>query len=196
MSKIYNRRSIRLKEYDYSQCGYYYVTICIHNRECNLGKVVNGKIQLSKIGEIVKNEWLNTKQIRKNIDLDEWVVMPNHIHGIIVINDVLFHVGAHCNAPLQTNNKNQFGPQSNNLGAIIRGFKGVTTKRIHSIGSCGFLWQRNYYEHVIRNEIELNWIREYIINNPLQWELDEDNSSKKICIKKNQKDRLGFACNK
>ena len=169
----YRIKSTRLKHWDYSLNGAYYVTICTKNRECYLGKIINRKMILSEIGNIASNEWIKTRQIREHVILDEFVVMPNHLHGIVIIqNDNLPNVETHSHASLQTVHKNKFGPQIRNLGAIIRGFKGTTTKQIRSIGHHNFAWQERYYEHIIRNEHELNRIREYIINNPLQWKLD------------------------
>ena len=180
---ITNRRSIRLKEYDYSQEGYYYITVCTKNRECWFGDVVSSKIKLSDLGKIVYDEWLKTEQIRDNVETDIFVVMPNHIHGIVIIND---NVDSHVGAPrwgaqnIDMRARHRHAPTNkywkpNSLGSIINQFKSVVTKRIHSIGHHNFAWQRNYYEHIIRNENELNKIQEYIINNPLQWGLDENN---------------------
>ena len=169
----YRIKSIRLPDWDYGSDGAYFITICVKNRECVFGEIINGKIKLSKIGEIVFNEWIKTKQIRSNVELDEFVVMPNHFHGIVVIK--CDGVETHCNASLRAQIKNKFGPQSKNLPAIIRGFKGTTTKQIHLTGFDNFSWQPRYYEHIIRDENELNSIRRYITNNPLKWELDRNN---------------------
>jgi REP element-mobilizing transposase RayT len=169
------RRSIRLKDYDYAQAGAYFVTICTHDRECLFGEIVSGEIQLNAFGEIVVEEWGRSTEIRREIELDEWVVMPNHLHGIaVIVADPPVHgdsssVGAHGRAPLHRK------PRS--LGSFIAGFKSVVTTRINTLrGAPGApVWQRNYYEHVIRNEDDLVRIREYIANNPVQWEIDENN---------------------
>ena len=168
----YHRRSIRLKEYDYSQAGAYFVTVCAWNRECLFGKVVDGEMQLNDIGRIVADEWTRSCEIRQEIELDEWIVMPNHIHGIIIITDV----GAHGRAPLQHDNT-VLHREPRSLSSFIAGFKSATTKRINQTrGTPGVqLWQRNYYEHVIRNEESLNEIRQYISGNPKRWAEDEDN---------------------
>ena len=137
---IHNRNSIRLKHFDYSNDGKYFITICTKNRECNLGKIINAHIKLSKIGEIVQKYWNEIPQHFKNIKLDQFIIMPNHLHGII-INHFKSAVKHFCN-------KNNFNH---------------------------FQWQRNYYEHIIRNEFKLNRIREYIINNPLKWNYDRNN---------------------
>jgi len=169
----HHRRSIRLKEYDYSQTGAYFITICAYNKECIFGDVVDGKIILNQYGEIVKAEWLKTFDIRKNLILDKYIVMPNHFHGIIMIVDG-HDVGATRRvAPTKRPN----GPVPASIGAIIGQFKSIVTKRINAMRNTTGLpvWQRNYYEHIIRNEDELNQIREYIADNPIKWELDEEN---------------------
>jgi len=136
--------------------------MCTHNREL--------LFEEEEVKKILDKEWLNTGRIRQNAILDEFVVMPNHLHGIIVIT---YGVGAYGHTPLQKG----FKSPSKTVGAIIRGFKSTTTKQInlfHNTPGIPF-WQRNYYEHVVRNEDELNKIREYIRNNPLKWDLDKEN---------------------
>ena len=163
-ANTHHRRSIRLKDYDYSQAGMYFVTIGTHNKECILGEVLDGKIRLSEYGQITANSWLWLSQQYLYIDLDEWIIMPNHLHGIIVINTECR--GGSRTAP--TNRKP--------LGRLIGAFKTVSSKHINLIRNIpgAPVWQRNYYEHIIRNEKELNQIREYVLNNPLQWELDNE----------------------
>jgi len=193
--KRYNKRSIRLKEYDYSHPGEYFITICTFNHECStreifenefegmlntsisrvkLGEIVDGEMRLNKIGKIVKEEWLRTANIRSGIELDVFIIMPNHIHGIIVIEDEspILNVGTHSCASLQRK------PRS--LGSIIAGFKSAATKRINEMRHTPSfpVWQSRYYDRIIRNEKELNNIREYIQNNPLKWVLDEENPMK------------------
>jgi len=171
----HHRRSIRLKEYDYSQAGGYYITICSYSGKCIFGDIVNDQMILKELGKIVRNEWLKTERIRENVELDAFMVMPNHFHGIIILTDngrsfkELDIVGAYGDTPLQSPSKT--------IGAIVRGFKSATTKQINQFRNAPGLsvWQRNYYEHIIRNENDLNRIREYIINNPLKWELDDEN---------------------
>ena len=164
-----NRRSIRLKNYDYTQEGAYYVTVCVDDRKCVFGDAGDGKMILNEYGKIVQNEWYKTREMRKNIDLDEFIVMPNHIHGIINI------VGAHCNVPLHDRFE-KFGRSiSNSIPTIIKLFKSTTTKQINQLRNTPRkpIWQRNFYEHVIRDESDLARIREYIISNPSNWEKDE-----------------------
>ena len=184
---IHNRRSIRLQEYDYSSPGYYFVTICAKDRECIFGEIRNGIMGLSELGSIIHNEWLNSQLIRKNIRLDQFVVMPNHIHGIVEIIDHkgIDHVagidnGIDRNQSLQRQNPNihQYGPQSNNLFAIIRGFKGATTKQINQyIGNSegGSIWQSRFYDRIINTDVELENVKEYIRNNPIHWNDDRNN---------------------
>jgi REP element-mobilizing transposase RayT len=168
---IKNRKSIRLKEYDYSLPNWYYVTINTFMNECLFGEIENGYISLNEFGMIAQEEWFKTKQIRKNVDLDYYQIMPNHIHGIIII-DYQIRKGELQFAPT-----NKFISPSNSVGAIIRGFKSAVTTRINSIKQTKRkpFWQRNYFEHIIRTEKDLEKIRKYIINNPLKWYLDKDN---------------------
>ncbi len=175
-----NRKANRLKHYNYSQNGMYFVTICTKDRLELFGSVKNGKMALSEIGKMVEEEWLRTPIIRKNVILNECVIMPNHVHMIIEIasgRDALLPQGRdalQCVSTDITKYKNKFGPQINNLASIIRGFKGITTKRIHMCDS-NFAWQPRFYDHIIRNETSLNKIREYIIKNPEMWERDRNN---------------------
>ena len=162
----HNRRSIRLKEFDYSSAAGYFVTICTDKARCVFGDVHKGQMQLNKYGRLVEPEWLKTTKIRDNIEIDAFIVMPNHFHAIIVILDI---VGATRWVAHATR------LQSRSLGSIIGQFKSIVTKQIRKMGLRNFKWQRNYYEHVIRDEHDLNKIREYIINNPITWGLDDEN---------------------
>lgn len=164
-----NRRSIRLQGYDYSQAGAYFITICTHTRECLFGDIVDGKMRLNDTGRMVAEEWLKTAEIRDEIELGEWVVMPNHFHGILILSTT---VGAIHESPLQmtvTQRRNMAVPK------IIGRFKMLSAKRINKLRQTTGtkLWQRNYWEHIVRNGPELNRIREYIHNNPAQWESDK-----------------------
>lgn len=174
---IHHRRSIRLKDYDYSQAGAYFVTICTHNRECLFGQITKGDMQLNDMGNIAQQCWNNIPLHFPNAAIDQFIVMPNHIHGIVI-----FNVGAKNVSPIQNNGNSDRAKNvsplrhgtSMKIGSVIRGFKIGVTKWARDHGVCYSLWQRNYYEHIIRNEAELNKIREYIINNPLNWESDEN----------------------
>ena len=170
---IFRVESSRLKNWDYSTPWWYYITICTQNMKCWFGKVENGKMVLNDLGKVVEDEWIKTKNVRQNVDLDYHVIMPNHFHGILIIKDVetsrrdVSKVIETGQRPVST----QLKP--NSLGSIIGQFKSVCTKRIHRIGFKQFQWQKGFYDHIIRNENDLRRIRTYIPNNPLKWELDE-----------------------
>ena len=170
-----NRRSIRLRGYDYSQAGAYFVTLCTHNRQCLFGEMVDGKMQLNEAGRVVENCWNDIPLHFPHVELDEWVIMPNHVHGILSI-AVSPDVGAKNFSPLQCSLKHQSAQRpcgtSKTIGSIVRGFKIGVTKWLRNNTPIHDVWQRNYWEHIIRNEPELHHIREYIHNNPAQWELD------------------------
>lgn len=159
-SEINHRKSIRLKNYNYSSEGAYFITICIQNRLNLLGNITNAKVELNNYGKTVEKEIIKTNKIRKNVKINEYIIMPNHVHLIIEISETLNCEQGVCNTPLQTPSKT--------IGAIIKGIKGSTSRQI------GYsIWQRNYYEHIIRNEKEYYKIIEYIRNNPIKWEEDE-----------------------
>lgn len=167
--KRFHIPTTRLQSWDYSSSGYYFITICTHQKKEYFGKIHNRKIELSKMGKIAKNEWLKTKQLRPNIDLDEFVIMPNHIHGILIIR----YPVETSRRDVSTTNKFQLKP--NSLGSIIGQFKSIVTKRINHELNIPFHWQSRYYDHIIRTEHEFYSIREYIRYNPLKWEEDEEN---------------------
>lgn len=169
----HHRRSIRLHDYDYSRAGAYYITICIYNKEHLFGKIANGELQPNEYGKIAENEWIKTFQLRNNIEMDEFIIMPNHFHGIIIISNEPDGTGTARRAPtIERFSK----PTSNTIPTIIRNYKSAVTKQINDLKNTPgtILWQRNYYEHAIRDEADLNRIREYIINNPRNWENDEN----------------------
>jgi len=151
----YRTNSARLKGYDYSRPRHYFVTICTKDKKHYFGQVRNWEMHLSEMGKIVSEEWLRTFKLRKRVILDEWVVMPNHVHMIVFID----HVETHCNASLH------------NLAHIIRGFKSASTKKINSqFGKKYFAWQSSYYDRIIRNYYELERTRQYIRENPQNWD--------------------------
>ncbi len=166
-----NRRSIRLKDYDYAQAGAYFVTICTHNHVCLLGEIVEGEMALNEFGRIVQEEWMKTEQLRPNVSCGKFVVMPKHFHGVLIINYDGRGVLQYARTPSAPTG---FKSPSQTIGAIVRGFKSAVTKQInHLCQTPGQkFWQRNYYEHIIRNEDDFQRINEYIENNPLKWELD------------------------
>ncbi len=175
----HHRHSIRLKGYDYSQAGAYFVTICTHNKACVFGDVVDGEMRLNEYGAIVKDEWLRTDTLRGNVVIDEYIIMPNHIHGIVIImGDGRGTLQRASTGPIRATHRvapTARGLISNSIGAIIGQFKSIVTKDVRKMGFRYFKWQRNYYEHVIRNEDKLNRTREYVLNNPLQWQFDREN---------------------
>ena len=160
----YRIDSNRCSNWNYSSNGEYFITICTANREHYFGEIVNAEMKLSEIGQTAYDEWLKTKRIRPdmNITLNEFCIMPNHFHAIIKIDGI------------NQNNmtiKNTFGPQSKNLGAIVRGFKSAV-KKYATINNIEFAWQPNYHDHIIRNKEEFYRIRNYIRNNPKNWKED------------------------
>jgi putative transposase len=178
--EIHHRRSIRLKEYDYSQSGAYFVTMCAWQRECLFGEIKDGEILLNAYGELVMKCWNDLPNHYHHARLDEFVVMPNHVHGIIMIN-----VGAGLKPALfekaQGAGLKPAPTRQHGLQEIVRAFKSFSSRRINDMRNTTDIpvWQRNYYEHIIRDERELHTIREYIKYNPLKWDEDEENPNMK-----------------
>ena len=174
-SKIHHSKSIRLNGYDYSQEGLYFITLCCKNKICRFGKIENHEMILNEYGKIAYDEWLKTPELRPQIELDVFIVMPNHFHCIIKINSIselsnssdTDTIQGKLNSPLQ-----ELRSPSQTVGSIIRGYKSSVTKQLKLIGFDEKLWQRNYYEHIIRNEKSYHRIANYIINNPAKWEDD------------------------
>ena len=166
--KIHRRQSMRLMEYDYSQAGAYFVTICVREGEPLFGEIVNGVVQLSDFGRVVMECWKAVPEHFQDVELDEFVVMPNHVHGIIVISAV----GTIHELSLQND------PRSRRrmlLPKVVGYLKMNTAKRINEIRETPGtpVWQRNYYEHIIRHDDEMKQLRNYIANNPIGWESDK-----------------------
>ena len=194
--EIHHRRSIRLRDFDYSSAGAYFVTVCVQNRECLFGRLVADRIDLNMVGEMIRETWLQIPQRYPGTNVDVHVTMPNHFHGIIYIN-----VGAPpCGCPslglsgkghpqggaptlsLSKDARPREADPTLSLPDIVHRFKSLATARYRDgvlrnnwTPYPGRLWQRNYYEHVIRNEGDLNHIRQYIADNPLKWDSDENN---------------------
>ena len=184
----HRRRSIRLKGYDYSQPGAYFITLCTQDRACLFGQVVDGEMRLNEAGRMIRAQWEGLSLRFPAIEWDVFVVMPNHVHGVIVIAGAdnvradivgaglvpaLIHGATMCGATTRV---------APTVGDIVGAFKSMTTliytRGVKHSGWPSFrgqLWQRNYYEHIIRNDESLNRVREYIAKNPLQWELDREN---------------------
>ena len=170
-----DRKSIRLPNYNYAANGYYFVTICTHEKYCYFGNIVNSKMQLSQTGKIAQQHWSEIPQHSKYTYLDEFVIMPNHIHGIIVINnpnnphrDVPWNVPTDDDCDI-ARMMSKLSLKSGSLSVIIRSYKSSVTRSRRQNDDNNFRWQSRFYEHIIRNEKSLNNIRRYIINNPAKW---------------------------
>jgi putative transposase len=181
-TKQSQRRSLRLQEYDYSQEGAYFVTICTHKKMSLFEK--------EPISAIVEKCWLEIPSHFPNVQLDEWVIMPNHMHGILIITDkckdATYFTTSISNVrrgdPMGRPYIRPHGPAPDSIGTIIGQFKSIVTKRINKLRQTPGvrLSQRNYYEHVIHNETDLNDIRQYILDNPVKWDMDENNPDRPV----------------
>lgn len=186
----YRRRSIRLKGFDYSQTGYYFVTICTRERECLLGEIADYKIKLNEMGKMAERTWHEIPIHFPNFVMDQCMIMPNHLHGIIRIlgenqnKDAAKGGGLMNQTP--TLQRSSDGDSNSDqwimmkdpaltLGKIIRFLKARSTQAIRKNMGISFYWQRNYFEHIVRDKSELFRIREYIRENPANWSADEDN---------------------
>jgi REP element-mobilizing transposase RayT len=172
------KNSIRLDGFDYSQPGVYFVTVCVRGKVSRLGEVRGGEIHLSSFGSIARECWISLENRYDYLELDEWIMMPNHLHGII-----LYH-----EEPTIEQDRGRGGSRTaptklirrKPLGRIIGVFKTTSTKRINqNLGALGGkFWQRGYYDRIIRDQKELDSIRSYINENPLKWEMDEYHPSR------------------
>ncbi|MGP8217722.1 MAG: transposase [Bacteroidia bacterium] len=204
--QIHHRRSIRLKGYDYSRAGIYFITICVNDRKRLFGNIADGEMVLNDAGKIANESWLHIPVHFPNAVLHEHIIMPNHVHGIIELRNV----GANKYSPINDNTEqtvraknlspgnnkaNIYSPQppgnnradiyspqrrrtpfkspSRTIGSIIRGYKIGVTKWFRQNTEIRTLWQRDYYEHIIRNEESYQNIANYIINNPAKWKDDK-----------------------
>ena len=184
----HQRRSIRLQGYDYTQVGAYFVTVCTQRRMCLFGGVVDGKMRVNDPGRMVERWWLELAEKFPSVKVDAFVVMPNHFHGILMSLDQHKDVGADLRVcPGSSGDQGAHTePQGAHAGAplprIVQWFKTMTTNEyIRGVKELGWmpfpgrLWQRNYYEHVIRDDREMNAIRQYIVDNPAKWAEDREN---------------------
>ena len=155
------RRKLRLPKYDYTQAGAYYVTICSYKKRCIFGEVVARQMILNRYGKIVQTAWMEIDHHFPTVKTDQFVVMPNHIHGIIILNPDSLE--CECEGP--------------SLGTVVGSFKSATTRYINKLQGAtkAIIWQRNYYEHIIRNEQSMDEIRQYIAHNPRNWDRDPEN---------------------
>ncbi len=160
------RRSIRLRDFDYAQQGAYFVTICAHQRACRFGEITDVEMRLNASGRVVHDVWMGLPRHYPHVELDAFVVMPNHVHGIVflVVSGIQTSIG-----------------RMQALPEIIRGFKTFSARRINStrLVSGRPVWQRGYYDHVIRDEADLDRIRQYIVDNPARWAEDPDNPARR-----------------
>ena len=180
----YRIESARLKGWDYRNPGYYFVTICTKNRAQYFGQVTNGQMHLSAAGEIAAQCWREIPIHHPNVELDEFVVMPNHMHGIVVIHEhvetlrggveTLHDGGETLHA---TSLQSIISPKAGSLSVIIRSYKSAVTKSAGLNGFKEFAWQARFYDHIIRDEKSFHKIRAYIFDNPVKWELDKENPS-------------------
>lgn len=186
--QIHHRQSIRLKGYDYSAAGLYFITVCTQNRACLFGDIKNDEMLLNDAGKMIETEWMNLKNRFPGVELHEFVTMPNHFHGILEIVVVAQNKLTAHNEPVAENENGQpqpngqpqgIAPTAKTVGDIIGAFKSITTveyirgvKQNNWKSFAGKLWQRNYWEHIIRNEASYHRISEYILNNPQNWEAD------------------------
>ncbi len=192
----YDRNITRLREYDYSQAGYYYVTMCTKGSVCLFGDIKNGKMKLNEYGKIVQDTWLDLPNHNCNVELDYYQIMPDHLHCIIIINDNITSSNQHHNVgdgskPSQSISKSsrndntvvragcEPAPTSYGLSEIVRQLKTFSAKRINNIRETTGrpIWQRSFYDRIIRNDKELYEIRNYIKSNPLKYEIDRDNNN-------------------
>lgn len=197
--KIHHRKSIRLKDYDYAKEGLYFITMCCYDRACLFGEItetdLNTEMALNEAGKIAEECWLNIPNHFPNVILHEYVIMPNHIHGIIEITETNIRTNQHSpnNEEEETDQHSpgneaivrakDFSPQqpqrprspSKTVGSIVRGFKIGVTKWARQHTGIYRVWQRNYYEHIIRNDDAYENISAYIINNPAKWAADKFN---------------------
>ena len=161
------RKRIRLNGYDYTKPGYYFITICIDDRKNNFGEIRNGKVILSAAGKIVKEVWDELPLHYNNCEIDKYVIMPNHFHGIIKLKYIHQEKGP---ITIHLQDKKQHG-----LPEIIRGFKTFSSKKVNENlkRNQKFKWQKSYYDIIIRNDRQLKNIKNYIVNNPLKWKMDD-----------------------
>ncbi|WKZ49132.1 MAG: hypothetical protein QY306_07155 [Anaerolineales bacterium] len=168
----HHRRSIRLQGYDYTSEGAYYVTIVTYHRDCLFGEIIDGEMILNDLGKIADECWRAISEHFPFVELGAYVIMPNHVHGIIIIHET---VGATQWVAPTTPTTRPKGPKPKSLGAIIGSYKSAVSYRIHKEHNITGIWQRNYYEHIIRDEKDLQNKTDYIEANPSLWDEDDNN---------------------
>ena len=162
-------RSIRLRGYDYSKSGAYFITLCVQDHVCLFGHVSNGKMQLNELGQVVQDWWDKIPTHFSGVELDAFVVMPNHVHGIVILTE---NLGSGGPRPYE-----QTAIQKRTLGHVVAYFKYQSTKQIHEkrVTPIARIWQRDYFDRILRTELRLNRIRRYIAANPSRWKFDPEN---------------------
>jgi REP element-mobilizing transposase RayT len=173
----YRIESTRLRGWDYSSAGFYFVTVCTKDKHPYFGSIEDGEVKFSSIGEFADRFWIEIPRHFSSVEIDEYVVMPNHVHGIVVIRSIdMSRVETPHVASLPEEGSRQFGPlKPGSLSKIIQGYKAAVTRQVRLMGKQDFAWQPRFYDHIIRNDEELRRIRIYIRENPFKWELDEYN---------------------
>jgi len=174
---IHHRRSYRLAGYDYTSPGAYFVTVCAHRKRCGFGRVVRHEMRLNRYGRIVQNEWCHLAEARPQVALDEFRVMPNHFHALLIITAPGTPPSAATPSLIR-----KFGDaETGSLSTIVGQFKANVTKAIHTLRAELYpgtapvrVWQGRFYDHIVRDEDELNGIRRYIIENPQHWSVDQN----------------------
>lgn len=169
MDRVCHERKLnRLPNYDYSQVGWYFITICTkYMTEC-FGEIRNDEMVLNECGRIVTQQWLWLEKQYKHVQLDTFIVMPNHFHGVLAIVDTDVCCGRNRSRPVPT-------PKIQSLSKLMGAFKTTSSKMIHINGETNFAWHRSFHDHIVHNEKELNNIRSYIHNNPMKWATDRNN---------------------
>jgi putative transposase len=172
------RKSIRLKEYNYASAGAYFITLVTWKRRWLFGHIAKDEMQLNQLGQIIHDQWLLTTELRSEIIRDEFIVMPNHFHAIVFIDRETSSTASGRPPVAPTADSLLTGLAKKSLGSLVGGFKAACTRELKRLKSPSNirLWQRNYFERIIRNEGELHAVREYIQNNPLNWQLDPENT--------------------
>jgi REP element-mobilizing transposase RayT len=180
---VFNRKSMRIKDYDYTQSGIYFVTIRTRNHAPFFGSIKNGRICLSKMGKIAHKYWNHIPKHFNHIHIDKFVIMPNHMHGILIIcnNPTMFYKGTVCRAPINNRSPLYFGafkresfgkPCKGSIPTVIRSYKSAVTRFCRKHEYKYFGWHRNYYLQIIHDEKDLYAVRRYIVDNPINWRKD------------------------
>ncbi|MEZ0373087.1 MAG: transposase [Candidatus Sericytochromatia bacterium] len=181
---LYRIESHRLKGYDYASAGAYFLTVCTHKRQPLFGEIVRGKMQRNPCGQIVWDEWFRSAEIRTEIGLDAFVVMPDHIHGIVLVQPRLVESTSRLilqdepppSDAVPSSPERPCGPPPKSIGAFMAGFKSAATTAINQARQSpgAPVWQRNYHDRIVRDLAHINRIRFYIANNPRKWTAKHD----------------------